>query len=124
MHFFLYFAMFAKLRHLEYKNSIFSTLNKNELQRSCYYARRRHHELKDEGTTVKVEPAVNSKNAPPDVKTESDTDDCEWLEQEATEYKVNLNVTPTQTVPCMYKHNKSTIITPMLWGFIPANHKV
>jgi len=100
-----------------------STLNRQELQRSCTYVKRRHQELKDEGTQVKVEPVVNTNNASTDVKIESDPD-CEWLDQDATEYKVNLNVTPTQTVPCMYKHNNRTVITPMLWGFIPANHKV
>jgi hypothetical protein len=107
-----------------------STLNRQELQRSCAYVRRRHLKLKDEGTQVKDEPccnqpssnsAVEAINVKTEVKTESEP---EWLDQDSTEYKVNYNVTPTQTIPCMYKRDSRTIITPMLWGFIPVNHKV
>lgn len=63
----------------------------------------------------------STNNVKTEVKIESEP---EWLDQEGAEYKVNLNVTPTQTVPCMYKRDGRTTITPMLWGFIPVNHKV
>lgn len=108
----------------------YSTLNRKELQRSCAYARQKHRILKDEETQVKVEPqteqdsnyAVDANET--EVKFKSEP---EWLDLEALdypEYKVNHNVTPTQMVPCMFELNGHTTITPMLWGFIPTNHKV
>ncbi|XP_065348164.1 abasic site processing protein HMCES isoform X2 [Cloeon dipterum] len=62
------------------------------------------------------------------IKIECEEEDLEpvWIEPEAEslQYKANHNVTPTQSVPClMMNEDRRTVITPMLWGFIPAGHK-
>ncbi|XP_059491043.1 abasic site processing protein HMCES [Neocloeon triangulifer] len=114
------------------------TLNKQGLRRSCALARQKCHKKK----TCKEEPhqdVVDHKQSPnkhqDKIKTEpvaddekeltSEDEEPEWVdsEVESLEYKINHNLSPTQTVPCLLKQDGQVVITPMLWGFIPIGHK-